>query len=149
MVSVPPNREGWNRLKDWVRDPVLLDDPSLDEDSGRHKKRDFVLDRLEAWSKRFSKEELVTGAQERHIAASPLGTPDELVHDVQLTARGFLTEFEDPAFGRITVPGGAISTPLGMPLAVAPFLGQHNAEILAQLGYSKLEQQALMESGVL
>jgi crotonobetainyl-CoA:carnitine CoA-transferase CaiB-like acyl-CoA transferase len=63
--------------------------------------------------------------------------------------RGFLSEVEDPDFGRITVPGGAISTPLGIPLATAPSLGQHNAEILAQLGYSKLERRALMERGVL
>ncbi|MBI4529075.1 MAG: CoA transferase [Deltaproteobacteria bacterium] len=149
LVSVPPNPESWSRLKEWIGDPELSEDRSLDEDAGRNRKRDFVLNRIEVWSKRFSKEELVTGAQERHIAASPVATPADLVCDPQLLARGFLTEVEDPDSGRIMVPGGAISTPRGFRLAPAPALGQHNAEILTKLGYSKLDQQAFMESGVL
>ena len=149
MVSVPPNPQAWTQIKEWVGDPALSSDPSLDDDVGRDRKRDFILDRLEAWSKQLPKEHLVTGAQTRHIAASPVATPAELVRDPQLMERGFLTEVEHPEFGCIKVPGGAISTPLEVALDQAPSLGQHNAEIMTRLGYSKLEQQALIESGVL
>lgn len=149
MVSVPPNPQAWTKIKEWVGDPALTNDPSLNDDVGRDRKRDFILNRLEAWSKQFPKEYLVTGAQKRHIAASPVVTPAELLQDPQLLERGFLTTIKDSALGCITVPGGAISTTRAVPLKQAPLLGEHNAEIMSRLGYSKLEQQALMESGVL
>jgi crotonobetainyl-CoA:carnitine CoA-transferase CaiB-like acyl-CoA transferase len=149
MVSVPPNPEAWTKIKEWVSDPALTTDPALDDDTGRNEKRDFILDRLEAWSKHFSKEDLVNGAQSRHMAASPIATPVELVRDPQLMERGFLREVKHPEFGCITVPGGAISTPREVELPQAPSLGQHNVEIMTRLGYSQLEQQALLTSGVL
>ena len=149
MVSVPPNPEAWTKIKEWVGDPALTADPTLDDDTGRNQKRDFILDRLEAWSKQFSKEDLVNGAQNLHMAASPVATPVELVRDPQLMERGFLKEINHREVGCITVPGGAISTPLQFDLHQAPLLGQHNAEIMNRLGYSKLEQQALLASGVL
>ena len=149
MVSVPPNPQAWTKIKEWVGDPALTNDSSLDDDVGRDRKRDFILDRLEVWSKQWPKEHLVTGAQSRRIAASPVATPAELVQDPQLLERGFLTAIEDPEFGCIVIPGGAISTPRAVALKRAPLLGEHNAEIMSRLGYSKLEQQALMENDVL
>jgi len=149
MVSVPPNPAAWTKIKEWVGDPALTMDPALDDDTGRNQKRDFILDRLEAWSKQFSKEYLVTGAQSRHMAASPVATPVELVRDPQLLERGFLRDIDHREFGRITVPGGAISTARHSELHQAPSLGQHTAEIMNRLGYSKYDQQALLESGVI
>ena len=149
MVSVPPNAEAWTKIKEWVGDPALTADLTLDDDIGRNEKRDFILDRLEAWSKQFSKEYLVTGAQNRHMAASPVATPLELVRDPQLLERGFMREINHREFGCITVPSGAISTPRHVELHQAPLLGQHNAEIMNRLGYSKLEQQSLLERGVI
>ncbi len=149
MVSVPPNPQAWTKIKEWVGDPALTNDRSLDDDVGRDRKRDFILDRIEAWSKESSKEYLVTGAQNLHIAASPVATPAELVQDPQLVERGFLTTLKDPELGYVTVPRGAIATSRAVALNQAPLLGQHNSEIMSLLGYSNLEQQALMESGVL
>jgi crotonobetainyl-CoA:carnitine CoA-transferase CaiB-like acyl-CoA transferase len=149
MVSVPPNPQAWNQMKEWVADPALLNDATLDDEVGRHRKRDFILDRLEAWSKQWPKEHLVTGAQSRGIAASPVATPAELVRDPQLLECGFSTAIEDAALGSIALPGGAISTTRAVPLNRAPLLGEHNVEILSRLGYSKLEQQTMMENGVL
>src|SRR5688572_13518589 len=44
MVSVPPNPQAWTKIKEWVGDPALTNDPSLDDDVGRDRKRDFILD---------------------------------------------------------------------------------------------------------
>jgi crotonobetainyl-CoA:carnitine CoA-transferase CaiB-like acyl-CoA transferase len=149
MVSVPPNPQAWTALKEWVGDPALTNDPSLDDHVGRDRKRDFILDRLEAWSKKFSKEYLVTEAQSRRIAASPVTTPVELVQDPQLLERGFLTTVKAPELGCVSVPGGAIATTRAVVMNRAPSLGEHNAELMSRLGYSNLEQRALMEVGVL
>ena len=149
MVSVPHTPEGWAKFTAWVQDPLLLADPSLADEAERSAKKDMVLDRLEQWSRRFKKDEVVTEAQQRHIPASPVATPLDLAQDPQLLARGFLTEIEHPKFGRVNFPRGAVATVRGTQLKPAPSLGEHNAEILAELGYSKAECQALFESGAM
>ena len=133
MVSVPASPEGWGRFVEWVQDPVLSADPSLADEAERHAKQDLVLERLEMWSRRFSKNDIVAEAQERRVPASPVSTALELLDDPQLAARVFLSETDHPQFGRIPMPKGAIGNLWGTSLGHAPTLGQHNAEILAEL----------------
>jgi crotonobetainyl-CoA:carnitine CoA-transferase CaiB-like acyl-CoA transferase len=149
MCSVPHGPEGWARFLDLVQDPALMADPSLADEAERHAKKKFIIERLEAWSKRFTKEEIVAEAQKRHIPASPVTTPLDIACDPQLLARGFLIEREHSEFGSIMFPVGAIASVKGTPVGAAPLLGQDNAEILRELGYSEAEHQALVESGAM
>jgi crotonobetainyl-CoA:carnitine CoA-transferase CaiB-like acyl-CoA transferase len=139
----------WTKFMDWVQDPELISDPSLAEEKNQHKRRDFIMDRLDKWAKRFTKAELVEEAQRRHFPASPVSTPLDLVDDPQLIARGFLKEIDHPEFGRIRFPQGAIATVLGNRLSPAPRLGEHNTEILTQLGYSEADRQTLISAGAI
>jgi crotonobetainyl-CoA:carnitine CoA-transferase CaiB-like acyl-CoA transferase len=148
MISVPNGPEGWARLMEWVDDPQLKADASLADEAQRQAKRDFILDRLSEWSKKHNKEDLVREAQERHIPASPVATVLDLAHDPQLIARGFLREIDHPQFGKVRFPVGATASRLGVALSGAPRLGEHTAAILAELGYSQAQMQALRESRV-
>ena len=139
----------WTKFIDWVQDPELASDPSLAEEENQHKRRDFIMDRLDKWATRFTKTELVEEAQRRHFPASPVSTPLDLVDDPQLIARGFLKEIDHPEFGRVKFPVGAIATVLGNQLSPAPRLGEHNTEILTQLGYSEAERKMLLAAGAL
>jgi CoA:oxalate CoA-transferase len=126
----------WDKFVNWVQDHELSSDPSLAEEENQHKRRDFIMDRLHTWAKRFTKEELVEEAQRRHFPASPVSTTLDLIADPQLVARGFLREMNHPLLGRITFPQGAIATVAGIQLSPAPRLGQHNNEILSEPGYA-------------
>ena len=137
----------WTKFMDWVQDPELISDPSLAKEENQHKRRDFIMDRLDKWAKRFTKTELVEEAQRRHFPASPVSTPLDLIDDPQLIARGFLKEIDHPEFGRIKFPVGAIASVLGTQLTPAPRLGEHNTEILTQLGYSEEDRQTLISAG--
>ena len=139
----------WTKFMDWVQDPELASDPSLAEEENQHKRRDFIMDRLDKWATRFTKTELVEEAQRRHFPASPVSTPLDLVDDPQLIARGFLKEIDHPEFGRIRFPQGAIATVLGNQLGPAPRLGEHNNEILTQLGYSAEDRHTLISAGAI
>ncbi len=139
----------WTKFMDWVQDPELASDPSLAEEENQHKRRDFIMDRLDKWAARFTKTELVEEAQRRHFPASPVSTPLDLVDDPQLIARGFLKEIDHPEFGRIRFPQGAIATVLGNQLGPAPRLGEHNNEILTQLGYSAEDRHTLISAGAI
>jgi CoA:oxalate CoA-transferase len=123
----------WSKFVDWVRDPELSADASLAEEENQHRRRDFIMQRLDAWAKRFTKAELVEQAQRLHFPASPVSTPLDLVNDPQLIARGFLTELDHPEYGKIFFPQGAIAAVLGTRLSPAPRLGQHTVEVLSQL----------------
>lgn len=139
----------WTKFMDWVQDDELASDPSLAEEENQHKRRDFIMDRLDKWAKRFTKTELVEEAQRRHFPASPVSTPLDLTDDPQLIARGFLKEIDHPEFGRIKFPVGAIASVLKTQLLAAPRLGEHNTEILAQLGYTANDRQTLLAVGAI
>lgn len=134
MLSVPPTPEGWRRFVEWVDDPVLSADASLVEEDERQKRRDEILDRVTAWSSTRTKGELVSEAQARRIPASPVSTPDDLLRDPQLIARGY---FRD---GTLT---GAIGCALGTPPRPAPLLGEHTGAILTELGYDARDRETL------
>jgi len=139
----------WTKFMDWVQDAELASDPSLAEEKNQHKRRDFIMERLHAWAKRFTKTQLVEEAQRRHFPASPVSTPLDLIDDPQLIARGFLKEMNHPEFGRIPFPQGALASILGTHMTPAPRLGEHNTEILTQLGYSEADQETLIAAGAL
>jgi crotonobetainyl-CoA:carnitine CoA-transferase CaiB-like acyl-CoA transferase len=148
MLAVPPTApEGWRRFVEWTGDPVLMADESLANEGERNAKKEMILDRLDRWSQRFNKLQLVTEGQERHIPSAPVATPFDLNDDPQLVARGFLSEIDHPLFGKIRVPLGAVATVRGQQPSRAPFLGEHTAEVLFELGYSAEAQRALVEGG--
>ncbi len=149
VISQVHGRESWRRFVDWVQDPVLSSDPSLAEEQKQEGGQDFILGRVEAWASRFNKTELVEEAQRRHMPASPVSTPLDLVSDPQLLGRGFLSEFQHPVLGSIMFPHGAIAATLGHKLTPAPAIGQHNKEILLELGYAESEIEFFLESGIL
>ena len=133
MLSVPPQPDSWARLMDWVQDPILAADGSLTDEAERRAKKDFVIDRLEGWTQTFGKQDLVIQSQQRHTPAAPVSTALDLAEDPQLIARGFLRQAEHTEFGPRLMPTGALATLRGADPAPAPRLGQHNAEILAEL----------------
>ena len=139
----------WTKFMEWVQDAELASDPSLAEEENQHKRRDFIMDRIHTWAKGFTKTELVEEAQRRHFPASPVSTPFDLINDPQLTARGYLKQTVYPGFGQISFPQGAIASILKTEMAPAPRLGEHNAEILSQLGYSEDDRKTLIAAGVL
>jgi crotonobetainyl-CoA:carnitine CoA-transferase CaiB-like acyl-CoA transferase len=123
----------WSKFVEWVQDPELSADPSLAEEENQHKRRDFIMERLDGWARHFTKTELVEQAQRRHFPASPVSTPLDLVDDPQLVARGFLAEMDHPEFGKLNFPHGAIACVAGTRLLPAPKLGEHNEEVLGGL----------------
>lgn len=145
MLSVPARPENWRRFMEWVQDPVLAEDQSLAEEAERRARKDYIFDRLEPWAAQFDQQEFVDQAQLSHTPAAPVTTALDLAEDPQLIARGFLQKVEDPDLGSVMVPVGALATLRGSAPVAAPRIGEHNAEILTELGYSASQQAALKE----
>jgi crotonobetainyl-CoA:carnitine CoA-transferase CaiB-like acyl-CoA transferase len=147
MLSLGDTNDRWHTLMEWMQDPVLANDPVLEDYDARQARRDAILDRIGAWAEQFRKIELVTQAQARHIPAAPVATTLELADDPQLIDRGFLVETEHPRYGALQFPRGALATLWDRAVGFAPRLGEANAELLGALGYSPAEQTLLFERG--
>lgn len=148
MLSVPPTPAGWSRLMEWMQDPVLAEDSSLESESERSGRKAMILDRIDQWSLPQTKEALVTEGQNRRIPATPVATSLELINDPQLVARGFLRELDHPLLGRIRAPMGAWATVRGRAVGRAPMLGEHSSELLQELGYPAEQRRIFLETGV-
>ena len=91
--------------------------------------------------------------QSRHVPAARVRPLDQTMADPHLATRGLLHRFEHlpGAEGGVTVPVAAFTLAHGGPRVTAPppQLGQHNDEVLAELGYSAAEIAALRAQSVL
>jgi crotonobetainyl-CoA:carnitine CoA-transferase CaiB-like acyl-CoA transferase len=147
IISVGGAGGNWHRFAEWLADPELAD-PALAAEEKRQERREWLQDRIQAWSRQYPREALVAEAQDRHLPASPVSTSLDLVEDPQLVARGFLQPVDHPLLGRVLLPRGAVATVLERPVGPAPTLGQDTAAVLTELGYSAEDRASLVERGV-
>ena len=85
--------------------------------------------------------ELYKAAVERNLMLAPANTAREIVASEQLAAREFVVEVDHPGRGRLRFPGPVARSTSGDPTATAigirrpaPRLGEHTAEVLAEVG---------------
>ena len=90
-------------------------------------------------------------AQDASVLSGPQNTIEDLQNDSNFIDSGAFAEIEHPQAGTLRYPGrpfimekspGAIRHP-------APMLGQHNREVLTDLGYTDDEIVSLRQQGVI
>ena len=84
------------------------------------------------------------------VPAGPVNDYEEAFSDPQTRAREMVVEAEHPQAGTIRMLGVPVKlsdTPGGIRRR-PPMLGEHNDEVLAELGYSEAEREALHADGV-
>jgi crotonobetainyl-CoA:carnitine CoA-transferase CaiB-like acyl-CoA transferase len=107
---------------------------------------------LEATTERTMAEMFRTASEQYRLLFGIVQTPADLARCAQLEARGFYQEVEHPVIGKIQVPF-RLWNMTEIPLQYrrpAPLLGQHNAEVYAQLlGYTDEAVGKLREAGAI
>ena len=90
--------------------------------------------------------------QRNEVFAVAVSTIDQVVdNNLQLEARDYFVDIDHPVAGKFRYPGAPIFNNNGwwsirMP---APLLGQHNEEILSELGYADESISKLRQKGVI
>lgn len=144
----------WSRLCEAAAAVGLGDDERFTTPEGRARHREALVDVLEAWMQTFPSDEALLAHLEAHrLPAAPVVDPAEAHELPWFSERGAVREMVDPVVGPLRVPGFPIHTtarPEPPEEAPAPALGQHNAEVLAELlGYDRARVEALVTEGVL
>lgn len=140
----------WEGLLNWLGRPEWATRVAVDLASRLHSqdKLDESLRRVFAERKRDAcVEELLAAG----VPAAPVVDPRTLSEHPQFVARGFLEEVEHPIVGGQTTMGAPFryaSVDRWLEHA-APMLGQHNAEILHELGHDEDEIAALAAEKVI
>jgi crotonobetainyl-CoA:carnitine CoA-transferase CaiB-like acyl-CoA transferase len=113
---------------------------------------DAVDSAIAAWSSGLGAAEAAIALQRAGVPASVV-VPTGSAHDnPQFAARGFLQALAHPVTGETGYPGFPMRFSVFGPhlfRSPPPLLGQHNAEVLAELGLSEADIEALAAAGVI
>lgn len=132
--------------------PELIDDPRFATNRARLENLELVVEAIESWLQQRSDEDVLGAFAEAHLPIAPVLSVPEAMDHPHLRERGIVREIDDPVLGKFAVPGmplrfSSVREELSL---TAPFLGEHNREILSDLlGYSESRLDVLEQDAVL
>lgn len=149
QVTGTPLFHRWCRLvgeEGWTTDPRFLRD-ELRAANGK------VLNaRMQQWCDTQTFDEAMAILEENRIPAAEVISPRQVLEQEHIKAMGYLKPVDYPGLPR---PAPLIKTPFEMsetPGRIAkraPLLGEHNAEVLGELGYDATAIGGLKERGII
>ncbi len=114
-------------------------------------KRKAILGTLGEFFARGCRDEWIETLRDAGIVAAPINTLLEASSDPDVLANGYVSEKEYPEYGKTVKVHGSpwqfSETPAK--IGVAPRLGEHNEELLTELGYDEDRVANLMERGII
>lgn len=141
----------WSGLCRALNRQDLIGDPRFrtarDRTVNAVERRTITSSELEKWRA----EEILKRLLANDVPCAPVVSRFELLHDQQVRANETLEEFDSEALGKVRMPRAAARfdrTPATV-RTMAPQLGAHNSEILAELGYSSADIMRLEKDRIL
>jgi crotonobetainyl-CoA:carnitine CoA-transferase CaiB-like acyl-CoA transferase len=142
----------WPALVALVGRKDLADDPALAGERGRRARADEVDAAISAWTAEHDRATAVGQLRAAGVAAAPVVTAADLLDDPQLQARRFWEQVTHPVAGTFLSTGMPFrldSQPGSWIRRPAPLLGEHNAEVLAEAGYTADQIAELERDGII
>ncbi len=146
----------WARFVEEFGLQELAKDPRLATNFTRLQEREWLIPALQEVLGRLPQDEVASRCERANVSWAPVGQPSDLFDDPHLLATGGLVEVF------VSRMGGAEGKKVGLPALPIEFdrqragvtrqpprMGQHNAEVLAEAGFSLDEIARLMELGVI
>jgi crotonobetainyl-CoA:carnitine CoA-transferase CaiB-like acyl-CoA transferase len=144
--------EQWVGLRDALGRPDWATDPALASADGRRSHHDLIDDHLNAWCGQRSGDDIVEALWRHGVPVAKVIQPHRQSELPQLAVRGFFEDVDHPVNAKTphsTLPFTSSRGPDRFHLQPAPLLGQHNRELLAELGCSDKDIDELEAHGVI
>lgn len=129
----------------------LIEDPRFDTPEGRRENQEILRARLEKVFKTKTLKEWAEVLEEVDVFCCPVYDYHDIFNDPNLRQGDIICSLEHPKAGKMWTIGHPVKfskTP-GGPKAPTPLLGQHNDEMLRELGYQENEIESLRKEGIL
>jgi crotonobetainyl-CoA:carnitine CoA-transferase CaiB-like acyl-CoA transferase len=141
----------WAACRRALGDPEWARDPSLATGHGRRAAHDAIDAELAAWCSARTVDDVVDRLWSESVPVGDVVRPREILHNESLRHRGLFEVEDHPATGPVDMPTMPFrfDTVDAWMTRPSPTLGQHNDEILAELGVDAHERAALREAGLI
>jgi len=143
--------EQWTRLTDALDRPGWAGDTKLTTAPGRAEHHDLIDRHLAAWCEQRRADEIVELLWPAGVPVAKVMQPHHQGDLPQLQARRFFEVVDHPVSGAArhsTLPMRFSAGPTRLHRRHAPLLGQHNVELLGDLGFTDEEISELESQGV-
>jgi crotonobetainyl-CoA:carnitine CoA-transferase CaiB-like acyl-CoA transferase len=143
IAIAAPTDKHWRRLCEIIGRPELGRDPRFAKNEGRKQHAGEIRSIVGEWTAARSRQEIVE-VLAGLVAAGPVNTMEDIFADPHVAARDMLPEIEQVGARPVKLAGSPIKF-AGTPANAhrrAPILGEHNEEILAEIGMSTSELEA-------
>ena len=141
----------WRRLCPSIGLDELTDDPKYRSNTDRVQHREELVSILSERFRTRTTAEWVEVIGDAGVPCGPINRVSDLVSDPQVLARDMMVSIPHPQVPGLRAPGSPLKL-ADMPPTVKrhpPLLGEHNREVLSELGYSIEEVHQLSEEGVI
>src|SRR5262245_5537715 len=140
----------WHPLLHAIGRADLVGDPRYETGEARWQRKEEVDGLLEAWTSKRSKHEVMQILAGAGVPCGACLDTGEVLSDPHLKARDMIVEVEHPVRGPYLTVGNPIKLSASpTTIGPSPLLGQHRREILAELGYSNADIEALKAAGAI
>jgi len=145
------NDAQWSALVEELGNPDWAQDAELNSHAGRQAKHGVIDEKLGAWFATRDLDSSVETLLARGIPASAIRNAGRMNEHPQMKARGFFEEVDHPVAGRhpIAGPPFRFATVDHWQRSPTPTMGQHNREVLGELGLSDAEIDELEREQVI
>lgn len=147
VIVQPP---GWAPLARLIGKAELAEDPAWDTPEVRLSKLDKMFALVEEWTEQHTKWEVMEELNACNIPCGPILSTKELIEDETLAELGSVVEVPHPERGTFKTVGCPLKlSDSPVEIERSPLLGEHNDEVLGELGYGEAELEKLRAAGVI
>jgi crotonobetainyl-CoA:carnitine CoA-transferase CaiB-like acyl-CoA transferase len=127
------------RVFEIIGRPEMIDDPRFATNSDRVRNRALVDEAVGEWFARHERDEALRIMRESGATVGPIYSAADAAADPHFGERGVIVEVDDTTFGELPMHNivPRLSATPGVWRRPAPELGEHTAEILAELGIER------------
>jgi crotonobetainyl-CoA:carnitine CoA-transferase CaiB-like acyl-CoA transferase len=144
--------EQWVGLCEVLGQPQWATDSGLSGAAGRREQHDLIDEHLGTWCQPRSGDEIVRCLWDAGVPVAKVMQPHRQTELAQLRFRGFFEDVAHPVNDQVahsTMPVRFSGGPDRFHVHPAPLLGQHNHELLVEIGLSEGEIAELEANGVI